>query len=162
MKIREAMAADIPALARLHVITWNATYVPFLIKGPSYEVRERQWREAFARNDPGWFCFVVERSDGEFVGFAQGNKSDHPEFAGELNKIYLLREYQRLGLGRRLLARVARRFISQGINSMWLYGDARNPSSGAWRALGAEKTDTDPGTGNYGWRDLRGLAALPD
>jgi len=76
MKIREAMAADIPALARLHVITWNATYVPFLMKGPSYEVRERQWREAFARNDPGWFCFV-ERSDGELVGFAQGNKSDH-------------------------------------------------------------------------------------
>jgi hypothetical protein len=55
---------------------------------------------------------------------------------------------------------VATRFLDQGINSMWLFGDARNPSSGVWRALGAEKTDDDPGNGNYGWRDLRKLAAL--
>lgn len=83
-------------------------------------------------------------------------------FAGELNKIYLLREYQRLGLGRRLLGQVARRFLSQGVESIWLYGDARNPSSRAWTALGAEKTDNDPGNGNYGWRDLRRLARLAE
>lgn len=165
LRIREAAAADVPTLARLHVTTWNATYAPLLMKGPSCDVRERQWREGFAKSeesDRGWFCFVVERPDGELVGFAQGNRSDHPAFAGELNKIYLLPEYQRLGLGRRLLGHVARRFLSQGINSMWLYGDARNPSSRAWAALGAEKTDGDPGNGNYGWRDLRSLAALPD
>jgi hypothetical protein len=52
-----------------------------------------------------------------------------------------------------------RRFLSQGITSMWLCGDARNPSSRVWRALGGEKTDDDPGTGNYGWRDPRKLAA---
>jgi len=160
ISIREARVADIPALARLHVKTWNATYAPLLMKGPSHEVRERQWREAFTRNDGSWFCLVAERPDGELVGFAKGNKSDHPEFAGELNKIYLLREYQRVGLGRRLLGHVVRRFLSQGINSMWLFGDARNPSSGVWTALGAEKTDDDPGNGNYGWRDLRKLAAI--
>ena len=43
---------------------------------------------------------------------------------------------------------------------MWLFGDARNPSVGAWLALGAVKTDDDPGNGNYGWRDLRRLAAI--
>jgi GNAT superfamily N-acetyltransferase len=162
LKVREATVADVGALARLHVTTWNATYAPFLMKGPSCEIRERQWREAFAKNDPGWFCFVVERPDGELVGFAQGNRSDHPEFAGELNKIYLLREYQRLGLGRRLLGHVARRFLRQVVDSMWLYGDARNPSSRAWIALGAEKTDTDPGNGNYGWRDLGDLAKFAE
>jgi L-amino acid N-acyltransferase YncA len=162
LKIREATAADIPALARLHVTTWNATYAPLLMWGPSYEIRERQWREAFVRQDPAWFCFVVERPDGQLVGFAQANRSDHPEFAGQLDKIYLLPEYQRLGLGRRLLGYVARRFLSQGIDSMWLFGDARNPSNRAWTALGAEKTDPDPGTGNYGWRDLQSLAVFPD
>ena len=162
LRIREATAADVPALTRLHVSTWNATYAPLLMRGPSHAVRERQWRDAFAKRDASWFCFVVERPDGALVGFAQGNRSDHPEFAGELNKIYLLPEYQRLGIGRRLLGHVARRFLDQGINSMWLYGDARNPSSRAWAALGAEKTDADATSGNYGWRDLRGLAALPD
>ena len=95
---------------------------------------------------------------GELVGFAKGTRSDNPEYGGELNKIYLLRDYQRSGLGRRLVGHVARRFLSEGITSMWLFGDARNPSSAAWRALGAVKTDTDPGNGNYGWKDLRRLA----
>jgi GNAT superfamily N-acetyltransferase len=162
LKFREAAAADVPALAQLHVTTWNATYAPFLMKGPGREIRERQWREAFERNDPAWFCIVIERADGALVGFAQANRSDHPQFAGELNKIYLLREYQRLGLGRRLIGHVARRFLKQGVTSMWLYGDARNPSRRAWVALGAQKTDEDPGNGNYGWRDLRDVARFAD
>jgi GNAT superfamily N-acetyltransferase len=157
--IREAVAADIPALAQLHVTTWNATYAPMLMNGPPVSVREQQWRDAFANPD-GWFCFVVENSKGELVGFAKGTKGDHPEYAGQLSKIFLLREYQRLGLGRRLIGHVARRFLSQGITSMWLFGDARNPSRYAWLALGARKTDDNPGNGNYGWRDLTRLAEI--
>ena len=45
LTIREATAADIPALARLHVTTWNDTY-PGVRSPPTYELRERQWREA--------------------------------------------------------------------------------------------------------------------
>src|SRR4030095_3248670 len=125
-KVREASAADIPALARLHVTTWNATYAPLLMKGPSYDVRERQWREAFARNEAGWVCFVVERADGQLVAFAQGNRSDHPEFGGQLNKIYVLRDYQRMGIGRRLLGHTARRLRSPAVDTLWVPGDARN------------------------------------
>jgi GNAT superfamily N-acetyltransferase len=154
--------ADVPALARLHVTTWNATYAPFGLEGPSVEVRERQWRAKFASDDPDWFCLVVERADGRLVGFAQANRSENPRFQGELAKIHLLREYQRLGLGRRLIGRVARRFLARGITSMWLFGDARNPSSRAWIALGATKCDDDPGSGNYGWNDITPLAQFPE
>jgi len=158
--IRDATAADIPALAQLHVTTWNATYAPLLMNGPPVSVREQLWREAFANLDGSWFCFVVENSKGALVGFAKGTRGDHWEYAGQLSKIYLLEEYQRLGIGRRLIGHVARRFLSQGITSMWLFGDARNPSRFAWLALGAVKTDDDPGNGNYGWRDLRRLAEI--
>jgi GNAT superfamily N-acetyltransferase len=155
MVIRQATFDDIPALGRLHVKTWNATYGPLLMKGPSETIRETQWRQKFAKNDPTWFCFVVENRRGELIGFAQGNRSDHPQYAGELHKIYLVREYQGVGLGRRLIGVVAQRFLSEGVESMWLFGDARNPSNHVWIALGAVKTDDDPGTGNYGWRDVR-------
>lgn len=153
--IREATPDDVPAIARVHVAAWNATYARFLARGPSVAVREQQWRALFARPDGSWFCYVVESEAGELVGFAMGRVSDHPEYDGELNKIYLLRDYQRQGLGRRLVGLVARRFLSEGKNSMWLSGDARNPSAKAWIALGATKTDDDPGNGNYGWKDLR-------
>jgi GNAT superfamily N-acetyltransferase len=162
LRIREATPADIPHLARLHVISWNATYAPFGERGPGVDVRERQWRKKFTTDDPSWFCLVVERADGELIGFAQANRSENPAYEGELGKIHLLRDYQRLGLGRRLVGRVARRFLEHGIRSMWLYGDARNPSSRAWTAMGATKCDDDPGSGNYGWNDITSLAQFPE
>jgi len=107
---------------------------------------------------------VIERADGALVGFAKGSRyasADLPGFSGELSKIYLLEEYQRLGLGRRLVGHVVRRFLSQEIESMVLFGDARNPSCACWAALGGEPLPRPDGTfsGTYGWRDLRRLAA---
>src|SRR5262249_50495079 len=133
--IREAAPADIPALADLHVRTWNATY-PQVQKKPTYEIRERQWRDAFRVTNGSVFCFVVEEENGSLVGFAKGTPADRPEFSGELSKIYLLREYQRRGLGRRLVGHVARRFLNQGITSMVLFADPSNPSCSFYEALG--------------------------
>lgn len=158
LQVREATEDDIPALAQLHVTTWNATYAPFGARGPSIAVRERQWREAFASRDRYWLCLVVERPDGALVGLAQSNRSDNPEYGGELRRMHLLKDYQRMGLGRRLIGRVARHFLANDITSMWLYGDARNPSSRAWLAMGAVRCDDDPGNGNYGWKDIQTLA----
>ena len=75
--IRDATEADIPALAELHVVTWNATYAPMLMKGPSVAIREHQWREAFAKPDRTWFCLVVENANGDLVGFAKAIPSDN-------------------------------------------------------------------------------------
>jgi L-amino acid N-acyltransferase YncA len=160
--IREATAADVPALARLHVTTFNETHAPVLKNGPAYEVREYQWRQAFRAADRNWSCFVIEDRNGELIGFAKGQPyahPDQPDFAGELNKIYLLRAYHRRGLGRRLVGHVARRFLRQGVSSMLLFGDARNPSNGFYEALGAEKLFGANGEfhGGYGWRDLQRL-----
>ena len=162
LRIREATAGDIPRLAALHVKTWNETY--FGVKNPpSYEVRERQWREQFTKDDGSWFCFVVENERGELVGFAKGQtyeSKELPGYSGELNKIYLLRDYQRLGLGRQLVAHVAVRFRSRGINTMVLFGIPQNPSCAFHEAMGGEKLYAANGEfhGGYGWRDLEGLA----
>jgi L-amino acid N-acyltransferase YncA len=163
--IREARAADIPVLARLHVTTFNETHAPVRMDGPTYEVREYQWRQAFQSADGSWFCFVIEGPSGKLIGFAKGQRyahPDQPDFVGELNKLYLLREHHRRGLGRLLLGHVARRFLSDGISSMLLFGDARNPSNGFYEALGADKLFAANGEfhGGYGWRDLRRLASL--
>lgn len=100
------------ALARLHLETFSETPRGGRPGGPSYEVRERQWREAFDRQDGSWFCYVIENDDGELVGFAKGTPHDGgvPGYAGELNKIYLLQRVQRQKL----------------VTSMLLFGDAAN------------------------------------
>jgi GNAT superfamily N-acetyltransferase len=131
---------------------------------PTYELRERQWREAFEKTDGSWFCLVIERWNGELIGFVKGVRYSGglPGFSGELDKIYLLREYQRLGLGRRLLGHVARRFLSQGISTMVAFAEPQNPSCYFFEAVGGERLVDANGDfqGGYGWRDLQTLASL--
>jgi len=161
LKIRKANTEDIPALAALHVKTWSETYWT-TISPPTYKTREFQWTRQFQITDGSWFCFVVENMEGELVGFAKGQTychNDLPEFSGELNKIYLLRRYQHLGLGRKLVCRVVRQFIENGINNMVLFGTPENPSCSFHEAMGGEKLLGKNGQfhGGYCWRDLKKL-----
>src|SRR5689334_11539037 len=87
--IREATSNDVPALAALHVETFNETHGVHP-NGPTYELRESQWRQAFQNKDESWFCLVIEDENNKLVGFAKGQPYDHTDltgFSGELNKI---------------------------------------------------------------------------
>ncbi len=158
--LRPAVAGDVDSLARLHVDAFVETHGG---SGPTFLTRAWQWREAFAQTDPEWFCFVMTAPSGGLVGFAKGQPNTDLEslYAGELNKIYLLRAFHRRGLGTRLVSRVAREFLARGIGSMLLFGDAANPSNAFYEALGAKRLYAGSGEfhGAYGWRDLRALAA---
>jgi ribosomal protein S18 acetylase RimI-like enzyme len=155
--IRDAVDADIPALARVHVDAWNAAYNAL---GPTVAVREHQWRQVFASRDGAWFVLVVQRGNGDLVGFAMG-AAHEGRYAAQLDKIHLLPEYQRVGIGSRLLRVVVRRFLERGRNSMMLFAEADNPSCWFYEALGGHNLLNDDGSvnyGNYGWDDLRALA----
>lgn len=159
--LREATVHDVPALADLHVRTFNETHTDGRDDGPNYALREKQWRDGLAVQDRIWFSIVVEDAGGELVGFARGTGHDGgvTGFAGELNKIYVLRRYHRRGLGRRLVCRAAQMFLARGITSMLLFGDAESPSNRFYEALGAERLYSPSGEfhGSYGWRDLSSL-----
>jgi ribosomal protein S18 acetylase RimI-like enzyme len=162
-RVRRATTDDVPALARLHVRTFDETHRGGRPGGPSYELREQQWRDLFAADDGSSFCFVVEDDNHDLVAFARGRPHDGgvPGFAGELNKIYALRRVHRQGVGRLLLCSVTREFLSRGVTSMLLFGEATNPSNAFYEAFGAERLLGPAGEfhGGYGWRDLRLLAA---
>jgi L-amino acid N-acyltransferase YncA len=164
--LREMTAADVPAVAALHVATFNETHTVGN-DGPPYALREQQWRSAFEKHDGTWFGVVIEAENGELIGFAKACPHDGgvAGYAGELNKIYLLRRYHRRGLGRRLLAEVARRFLERGVESMLLFGDARSPTNRFYEAMGGERilaAKSGEFHGAYGWRDLRALLARCD
>lgn len=156
--LRAATSADVGALARLHVRTFNETHGP----GPDSTVREKQWHSWFESQDSRRYCVVLETENAELIGFARGQPhadAELAEFDGELNKIYLLRAYHRKGLGRRLLCASARRFLERGISSMLLFGDARSPTNRFYEAMGGERLYAPNGDfhGGYGWRDLAAL-----
>jgi GNAT superfamily N-acetyltransferase len=160
--LREATVRDIAALAALHVETFRETHGG----GPTVSVRETQWQRILSANEATDFTFVVEGPARRLVGFARGTRHDGgvPGYQGELNKIYVLRPFHRHGLGRLLVCGIARRFLTQRITSMLLFGDARNPSNGFYEHLGAIRLLSPEGEfhGGYGWPDLSKLAARCD
>jgi ribosomal protein S18 acetylase RimI-like enzyme len=153
---RDAIADDIPALAELHVTTWNATYNT--TRGPTIATRTWQWQQVFAKENRRDFVLVLEDRNGRMIGFTWG-RPHQGEFAGELSKIYLRWEYHGLGLGRRMMAETARRFIARGIHSFILFAELTNPTLGFYDHLGGERLVDDRGQfgGAYGWRDASAL-----
>ena len=158
LTLRNALATDVPLLAALHVAAWNDTYAP-LMTGPDVAVRAQQWRHAFEQPE-SWFCYVLARPDGALIGFTKGVfRSDH-EIPGELSKLFLAREYQRLGLGRRLVGQVVQRFLSVGVPAMAAYVDPRNPSCGFFERLGGQWLIEPDGHVNFSWYVWNDLPAL--
>jgi GNAT superfamily N-acetyltransferase len=158
LTLRDAVSSDIPALAALHVVTWNDTYAP-LMTGPPVAVREHQWRQAFEQPE-GWFCYVLARPDGSLIGFTKGVFRPEHEIPGELNKLFLGRDYQRIGLGRRLLGEVAQRFLTAGVSKMAAYVDPCNPSCGFFERLGGQWLIEPDGHVNFSWYVWSNLHAL--
>jgi ribosomal protein S18 acetylase RimI-like enzyme len=155
--VRDAVAADIPALAELHVTTWNATYNT--TRGPTIEIRTWQWNKVFANEQRRDFVLVLVDRSGRLIGFTWGKPNDSGEFEGNLSKIYLRWEYHGLGLGRRMMVETARRFLDRGIHSFNLFAELSNPTLGFYDRMGGERLLNDKGQfdGAYGWRDVRML-----
>ena len=154
--MRDATAADIPALSELHVTTWNATYNTS--RGPSVATRAAQWTQIFAKPDRRDFVVVLQDRDQRLIGFIWGIPDDG-EFAGQLSKIYLRWEYHGLGLGRRMMQEAARQFLARGMHSFVLFADLGNPTIGFYDRMSGERLvdERRQFSGAYCWRDVRTL-----
>ena len=159
---RDATEKDIPELGKLHAVTWAETYNA---KNPNIQLRQYQWQKAFTEeNDGSWFCILVESKNNGLVGFAKGkiNKDDYAQLHGDLNKIFLLSDYQRMGLGKKLFGLVVKRFLSKEINDMTLFGVPQNPSCSFHEAMGGKRMYSKEGNfdGGYRWPDLTKLIQI--
>jgi len=157
---RDATENDTHELGKLHAITWAQTY-----NGkPNIKLRQYQWDKAFKEeNDGSWFCILVVSKKNELVGFAKGityKDKDSSVLRGDLNKIYLLSSYQRVGLGKKLFKLVVQRFLSVGVNDMVLFGIPQNPSCAFHETMGGERLYSEKGNfdGGYRWGDLKKIS----
>lgn len=158
--IREATPADLDQLVHVHVTSWNATYPNYHPK-PTPEIRAVQWRNRFNGEEANWFCYVAQHGGGEIAGFATGNDfyDANLPYKGVLDKIHFLKKYQRLGLGRILVSKVAERLLKREINSMILFADPGNPNILFYERLGGERLFDEKGVfrGGYGWKNIKPL-----
>ncbi len=168
--IREARCEDSAGIAAVHVASWRSTYRGLLpdnyLEQLAVEPRERYWAGLLCAAAPTQVMFVAE-SQGQIVGFAAGGaeRSGKYHYQGEVYAIYLLEEYQRQSIGRRLIESVASRLAQVGMNSMLIWVLTENPARRFYEALGGSAAAVQlvviGGTSyeetGYGWANINAL-----
>ncbi len=167
MQIRRGTIADADAIARVHVDTWRAAYAGIVPAAhlASLDVTQRaqRWRENLATFGDEKFLYVAEEAD-RVIGFTAGGpeRDQDTVYRGELYALYLLPACHRRGIGRALVATVARELRERGYTNMLIWVLADNPARNFYAALGGqpvrEKTVTIGGKAlreiGYGWDAL--------
>jgi ribosomal protein S18 acetylase RimI-like enzyme len=171
--IRRAQASDAAAIAAVHVAAWRETYTGLvperLLSDLSVEERTTRWRRILTELDAlvESGVFVAVRPDQAVVGFGSCGRQREAAlvssgFEGEFSALYVLKAHQDHGLGRRLMALMAR-----GLRSAALWVLLENERARRfYEALGAQSIgarvethgDVDLDVVDYGWLDLRVLA----
>lgn len=176
INLRRATVADAEAIAAVRIESWLATYRGMIPDAylDSMQLAESivHWRTILEAL-PGAgerICVFVAESEGQVVGFASGMLLPEPklEMKAELTAVYLRPTWQRSGIGRRMVQKVARTLQAQGSNSLlvWVIAEnaiARNFYEELGGALLLEQKFSWDGLdlmeAGYGWQDLSVLMA---
>jgi ribosomal protein S18 acetylase RimI-like enzyme len=153
MKIREAKLEDAAAIAKVHVDTWKTTYSDILpkdyIQGFSYQKRENHGKNCLGLSTDkktNYFIYVAENAEREIIGFVEGGleRSSESTEGGEIYTIYLLKAYQRQGIGRSLVRLIATKLSRSSLTSLVVWVLADNPAIQFYQSLGGKKVAQKP------------------
>ena len=166
-RLREAVFTDAASIARVHIDSWRTTYRGIVsdshLASLSYDQRENWWKSALENEIS--IVFVAESEEPkQIIGFVKGGqeRSNNPEYTGELGAIYLLEDYRRQGIGKRLVITLVKKLIERGHNSMLVWVLAKNPYRKFYEKLGGKYLSSkqiEIGGPSYeeiayGWKDL--------
>ncbi|WP_027408371.1 GNAT family N-acetyltransferase [Anoxybacteroides tepidamans] len=171
MNIRKATLEDAKAIASVHVESWKTTYKGIVPSAYLQELKVAEKEELWKRilQQDHHHIFVAEEY-GTVCGFISGGNNrvkegTLAEYEGELYAIYLLKEAQRKGYGKKLVSAFIKDLWNDGIRSLivWVLND--NPSKHFYERLGAavvgEETIEIGGKALkeicYGWKELEQL-----
>ncbi len=163
---REATVADALAVAKVHVQSWRESFAGIVpqtyLDKMSVENRTKVFEKGFALDS--YKMFVAETEANGIVGFADFGKArdNHDKFEAELYAIYLLRDFQRKGIGSKLFDLVVQSVVADGINSLSLIALEVSPYKSFYEKTGGHlverKTTNIEGesytTIIYGWDKL--------
>jgi ribosomal protein S18 acetylase RimI-like enzyme len=153
--------ADAEALARTHVAAWRETYRGLLPDGYLARMSEALHARRFARSllQPGPDEVTLAAADRSgIVGYAEAGPSRRrTPGEAEVATLYVLREAQGYGLGRRLLTQAARALAARGARALVISVLAANaPARRFYEHLGgaAEPPRMEPGPAGQAYEEV--------
>jgi ribosomal protein S18 acetylase RimI-like enzyme len=167
MIIRKAKLSDAQGIAKVHVDCWRTTYKNIItsdfLDKLSYDQRTELWVKNISNEKN--YVFVAENNEGHIVGFADGGKRETNlvEHSGDLTSIYVLLEYQGMGIGKKLVQQLFSKFDELGYTTIFVEVLEDNQSRFFYESLRAEwlRTEKIKIAGAelnllvYEWEDIR-------
>lgn len=171
--IRPATLTDAPGIAHAHVESWRTSYKGIIsdefLANLSEERRTQAWTDILSHPEHPAFLLVATDETGQIVGFVSGrpDRENDSEYTGEVGAIYLQKQAQGQGTGRKLMQAAASELIQRGHQSMMLWVLRDNTQARKfYEAIGGQYLREKPieiGVQTlievaYGWKNLRLLA----
>jgi GNAT superfamily N-acetyltransferase len=136
-QIRIATPADAPALGKMHVASWRETYAGILpdkmLSSLSVDGRAAAWAKIMQEpeTEDSTVVYLIEH-EGSIIGFgacgAQRTEILKDKgYDGEFGGIYVLRAFQRQGIGASLLAKMSFDLLGRGFSAAALWVLRENP-----------------------------------
>ncbi len=171
IQLRRATVADAQAIAAIRIEGWRISYRGMIpdsyLENMQLDENVLHWRTILqalpAKEDS--LCVYVAVNDEEIVGFVSAMKLPEAKLDkdAEINAIYMRPQWQRCGIGKRLLHKATRSLQAMGCTScvIWVI-DGNSQARNFYEELGGEilvEQDfnwdglelTEVG---YGWQDL--------
>lgn len=169
--IRFATLEDAPGIAAVHVESWRTTYPGIVaqdyLDALSVEDLTVVWDRRLRRENRDFSIVIAESPAGALLGFTYGGplREDQLRFDAELYALYLIRDAQGRGIGKRLVAAWAEHALEVGRRSGVVGVLTANPACRFYERLGARRVKERLhiiGAGSYpavfyGWDDVHAL-----
>ncbi|MGY0375273.1 N-acetyltransferase family protein [Clostridium sp. JNZ J1-5] len=173
MIIREYKKEDLRSVAKVHVDTWNSTYENIFpeeyLKNRTYDNQLKKWIERLSNSATNEFMFVAENEDGQVIGFSTGSLSNkNCTFDRTIYTLYILKEYQKMGIGKLLVKAVASKLKKLGAKDMILSAFGENNACNFYQHIGGKQVDKrvtnlaglELVEVSYAWNDINYLISL--
>ncbi len=176
IQLRRATVADAEAIAAIRIEGWRTSYRGMIPDSYLDEMDMNEnvlhWRtilQALPVKEDA-LCVYVAVSEDEIVGFVSAMKLAEPKLdkQGEINAIYIRPQWQRCGIGKRMMHKAARSLQAMGCQScvIWVI-DGNAQARNFYEELGGEILveqefswdGLDLTEVGYGWNDLNVLLA---
>ncbi len=146
IRLRPARPSDARAIARIHVETWRTTYPGMLpdraLIDMNVDGKARSWRNMLEQPSTAGSVLVAEDGDeGATIGFASACRNRHEilPFAGEVQTLYVLPDWQEQGVGRLLLEGCFGALRRHGLDSAMVWVLADNPARFFYERMGGRR-----------------------
>ncbi|MFX1337620.1 MAG: GNAT family N-acetyltransferase [Promethearchaeota archaeon] len=172
ISIRKAKKSDLNGIIRVNVETWKTAYKGVVpnkyIEAFDIRTQNKGWQNQLMKMVEENIFLIAENKKNEIVGFAIGGveRTKNPNYKGELMGIYILKEYQRKGIGKALTKKIVEELIKMDINNMLLWVLESNPYRAFYDLLGGKVFDKKEHeilrlpVVAYGYNDLKELKKI--